>query len=314
MKNTIILLNKNLPNQPVIIYDNAEIDKLRILSDNKDLSGIYMWTHKESGKIYIGSAFNLSKRLKDYYSSYYLKRSNYYICNALIYYSHSDFSLSILEYIDILNLSEDKAKNLILEREQNYLDLLQPEFNILKKAGSSLGFKHSNESLAKMSIAKKGENHPMFGITSENHPMFGKTHELESLVKMSEAKKGENNPMFGIIGENSPMFGRTGENHPMFGKTHSTETKALLSKANKGENNPMFGKTHKEETIVKMSIAKGGNTIYVYDSQGLLINTFSSTRKAALHFKVNHKTIIKYLRCGLIFQNKWLLSPFLKEE
>lgn len=92
------------------------------------------------------------------------------------------------------------------------------------------------------------------------------------------------------------MFGRTGENQPMYGKTHTSETKALLSKTHRGENNPMYNKTHKEETIVKMSIAKGGNIIYVYDSEGLLINTFISTRKAAVYFKVNHKTIIKFLK------------------
>ena len=56
MKNTIILFNENLANQPVIIYNNAETDRLKILSDNKGLAGIYMWTHNESGKRYIRSS------------------------------------------------------------------------------------------------------------------------------------------------------------------------------------------------------------------------------------------------------------------
>lgn len=38
----------------------------------------------------------------------------------------------------------------VIEREQYYLDLLQPEYNILKKAGSLLGFKHSAYTIAKM--------------------------------------------------------------------------------------------------------------------------------------------------------------------
>lgn len=33
-----------------------------------------------------------------------------------------------------------------------------------------------------------------------------------------------------------------------------------------------------------MSVVKGGGTIYVYDSQGTLVNTFSSARKAAEYF------------------------------
>ena len=50
MKNTTILFNINLPNQPVIIYNNVETDKLQILKDNKGLADIYMWTHIDSGK------------------------------------------------------------------------------------------------------------------------------------------------------------------------------------------------------------------------------------------------------------------------
>lgn len=49
----------------------------------------------------------------------------------------------------------------MLKREQYYIDLLNPEYNILKIAGNLLGFKHSKETLAKMSIAKTGENNPM---------------------------------------------------------------------------------------------------------------------------------------------------------
>jgi len=46
----------------------------------------------------------------------------------------------------------------INQREQFYLDSLMPEYNILKIAGSSLGFKYTEESLAKRS----GENNHFF--------------------------------------------------------------------------------------------------------------------------------------------------------
>jgi len=46
-----------------------------------------------------------------------------------------------LEYCD-----PEKA----IEREQHYLDMLNPEYNVLKVAGSSLGFKHSLENIEKM--------------------------------------------------------------------------------------------------------------------------------------------------------------------
>jgi hypothetical protein len=46
------------------------------------------------------------------------------INKALYNYDYSAFNLSILEYIDIINLSKDEAKIIILKREQHYLDTL----------------------------------------------------------------------------------------------------------------------------------------------------------------------------------------------
>jgi len=79
-----------------------------------------------------------------------------YICNALNCHTHSAFSLTIIEYIDVTGLSLDDALLLILEREQFYLDLIFSEdepntYNILKVAGSSLGFNHSEKTKAKLS-------------------------------------------------------------------------------------------------------------------------------------------------------------------
>lgn len=37
----------------------------------------------------------------------------------------------------------------MIEREQYYIDTLNPEYNILKIAGSPLGYKHSEETIAK---------------------------------------------------------------------------------------------------------------------------------------------------------------------
>jgi O6-methylguanine-DNA--protein-cysteine methyltransferase len=60
---------------------------------------------------------------------------------ALLKYGFSNFSLEILEYCTLDNL---------LEREQYYLDNLKPDYNIVEIAGSTLGYKHTEESLKKM--------------------------------------------------------------------------------------------------------------------------------------------------------------------
>jgi effector-binding domain-containing protein len=49
--------------------------------------------------------------------------------------------LEIIEYCEA---------NICIEKEQFYLDLLQPEYNILKFAGTSKGYKHTKEALKKI--------------------------------------------------------------------------------------------------------------------------------------------------------------------
>jgi group I intron endonuclease len=68
-----------------------------------------------------------------------------------------------LEYIGLNKVDTstiDKAilKNNLLEREQFYFDLFKPTLNINKIAGSTLGFKHSEETRLLMSLQRKGKS------------------------------------------------------------------------------------------------------------------------------------------------------------
>jgi group I intron endonuclease len=182
---------------PVMVYLNADTDKSNILADNKGKAGIYLWKHKELEKMYIGSAVNLSLRLSYYYSPSGLKIADNYISRAIILHTHEAFSLSILEYIDISNLSKEEARQLILSREQFYLDTLQPEYNILRVAGNNLGYKHIEETLAKMSEIKSGKTHSAETKAKMSEAHKGKFHSAETKIKMSLAQSGENHPMYG---------------------------------------------------------------------------------------------------------------------
>ena len=99
-----------------------------------------------NNKCYVGSSSDLRKRLSRYYSINNLNKlaesSTSLICRALLKYGYSRFRLDILEYCI--------AANQLIEREQYYIDLLKPEYNILLVAGSSLGHKHSKATLAKL--------------------------------------------------------------------------------------------------------------------------------------------------------------------
>jgi len=130
------------------------------------------WTNLLNGKCYVGSGANLSIRLSHYFSNQHLetqlKSRKSAIYSAILGYGLSNFSLEILEYCS--------PSDAVL-REQYYIDLLKPEYNLLKTAGSWLGNKHSEESKAKLSENRKGT------YLGEYNPFYGKNHTEESKKK-----------------------------------------------------------------------------------------------------------------------------------
>jgi len=101
------------------LYINADKEKAIAIKCNNKKSGVYRWTHRESGKSYIGSSVDLGKRFTTYYSYDWIssQAKSSIICKSLIKYGYSEFSLEILEYC---NHRSDTIK-----REQFYLDSLE---------------------------------------------------------------------------------------------------------------------------------------------------------------------------------------------
>ena len=100
-----------------------------------------VWTNLKNGKTYIGYSSNLSPRFLKYFNENALRKNKMLISLAIIKYNFENFSLDTLEYCSV----ED-----VIEREQYYLDTYKPKYNILKPAGSSLGYVHNESSLAKI--------------------------------------------------------------------------------------------------------------------------------------------------------------------
>lgn len=90
---------------------------------------MYRWINKVNGDAYIGSATDLTRRLRDYLFKEILN-NNSIVYRALLKQGYSKFTLEILAYCD---------NSSVIEREQYYLDLLNSSYNICKIAGSSLG-------------------------------------------------------------------------------------------------------------------------------------------------------------------------------
>lgn len=183
-----------LPKASDSSYSNADTQKESILNDNKNKAGIYCWTHIESGKKYVGSSVDLYRRFTQYYNIKYIIRTSKssYICRALLKYGYSRFSLDILEYCDT---------SILIQREQYYIDLLKPEYNILQVAGSLLGYKHTEESLQKM--REKASNPSEETIAKLREKALGRIYKTSEETKIKLSKI-------------------------MLGKTHTEETKQKL--------------------------------------------------------------------------------------
>jgi group I intron endonuclease len=69
-------------------------------------------------------------------------------------------------------------------------------YNFLSTAGSSLGYKHSEESKAKISDFLTGANNHMYGRTGANHPQFG-------ITPTNAFHSGANLPMYGWLPTNA---------------------------------------------------------------------------------------------------------------
>jgi group I intron endonuclease len=112
-------------------------------------SGIYAITHLPTGMVYVGSAVKIGHRWWEHKK--HLRRGSHGNGRLQGYWNkhgESEFAFSVLEFV------ADRGR--LIEREQFYIDTLNPWFNIKPKAGSNLGFRFTAEQRAKLSAAQRG--------------------------------------------------------------------------------------------------------------------------------------------------------------
>jgi group I intron endonuclease len=164
-------------------------------------SGIYKITNLINGKIYIGSTCNF----KDRKSKHKRTKSNTMISRAIFKYGWDNFTFDAIEFCD---------KDILIEREQFYLDTLEPfkennGYNILRNCTSNgwRGHHHTEESKKIMSEKKKDSipwNKGKTGVQEcsdetrdlmsknrmgEGNSFYNKKHTQESKDKISEKAK-----------------------------------------------------------------------------------------------------------------------------
>lgn len=150
-----------------------------------DIAGVYKITNSINNEFYIGSSKSVNRR---WYQHRYLHlkvslnvRSHLYA--AMRKYGLDQFAFEVLEECEPL-------RQVLLEREQYYLDVMRPSYNFLLIAGSSLGSKlppHTEEWKAQHTIRaiefmNRPENRVKYRLLRE-----GKTY--EELFGEAEAKR-----------------------------------------------------------------------------------------------------------------------------
>jgi len=147
---------------PIKIFNDALVSKPYIVKEFKSNTIIYMWFNKITGEVYIGSSLKNRQRLSSYSwpsSLNSINKSRIY--KSLLKYGHSNFSLIILEICNTSNSLSIEEKEFYLGRVSFYISWALNVYgdkvlNILKTAGSSLGYNHTPDTKLKSSLLNLG--------------------------------------------------------------------------------------------------------------------------------------------------------------
>jgi hypothetical protein len=209
----------------------------------------YTATNTLNGKFYIWSTTNFENRKKGHLQS----KSNYPFQNALRKnpeafeweFVEDDCEEPVLEQalLDMwhgteqcYNLNPSASRPPVLKGETHPMfGVPKSEQEKQKNRDAHLGKKATRETKEKMSIARRGENNPMYGKTGEDCPAFERKWWVNKLTqkecfsvespgegwelgrkeksdvtvqRLREVFRGEGNPMWGKTGENAPAYGR----------------------------------------------------------------------------------------------------------
>ena len=118
---------KRAATKPLVNYridDKSPVDKLKgkVYYENKRKIGIYRWVNRDTKQSYIGSTLNLGQILYTLDSNS-IADDQQVLYLAMRKYDLTSFNLQILAHC---------SKEELAEKEQYYLDLYQPEYNIFK--------------------------------------------------------------------------------------------------------------------------------------------------------------------------------------
>lgn len=201
------------------------------------VTGIYKLTCANNGKVYIGKATNIGRRLNDHKNVKKNAKGNCYFQHAILKHGWNSFVVEILETVENFNTIEDN--NALLEREAYYIELYKSTdrdkgYNRCKFSSDNTGRVRSEEHKQKL-------RQPRSDATKERirQASLGRTISKEHREKISKFHLGRKRS-----DETKRRMSVSG-----LGRTHSEESKLKISLAKKG-------KKHTEEHKEKVRQAK----------------------------------------------------------
>lgn len=264
------------------------------------ISCIYIIKSKiKKNKIYIGSAVHFLRRKNDHtYLLINMKHKNVLLQNHFNKYGIEDLYFEIIERIFDLKI--------LLQREQYYIDLYNPAFNICRVAGSPVGTKKSPEQIAKMvkrltgrivseetrnklrlaNLGKKISEEQKLKLRNAN---TGKTMSDEAKLKMGLAHKGVMHTEAAKLkislknsGKKRSDESKMKMRNSQLGKKrpHSIETKKKIGLGNKGKK---LSEDHKKQISEFLTGRKRGP---ISETQKQQISKANSGKKFTLEHRL----------------------------
>ena len=145
--------------------------------------GVYAIYNKVTGKFYIGSSGTLKERLDGHRSK--LRSGKHpikYLQSSFNKRGEKDFLFKIIKRC---------PEDVMLEWEQYYINALDPEYNTCKIAGSTSGYKLSQEAKDKISKSKLGKPRPPEVLEKLRQANIGRKFSEERRREMSIVRKGK---------------------------------------------------------------------------------------------------------------------------
>ncbi len=233
---------------------------------------IYKATNLINGKIYIGQSQHTLETRKSEHLSDAKNSCKQYFTRALCKHGADGFTWEVIQICkDIDELNQQEVYYIAYYNAMNK----DVGYNLTEGGGGTVGFKHSEDTIQKISKALSGKNNPNYGkrrseetlqkmrdshprLRGKDHPNYGKKPSDETKEKIRQGNLGKKRS---DKTKKKISIAKTGKNNPNYGEITSEETKQKIRNSMpdiSGKNHPLYGKHHAEDTIQKMRKAKLG--------------------------------------------------------